>query len=167
MISLKKVLVATDFGSASEVALEYGRAFARTFGGTLHVLHVVENAFTRMTAGEFGIADVGRVMQDLEAGARASLDKTVRDDDRRELHAQTAVITAGNAALGIVNYARDEKIDLLVMGTHGRGPLAHVLMGSIAEKVVRTAPCPVLTVRAAEHEFLIPDALQKVDRKRQ
>jgi nucleotide-binding universal stress UspA family protein len=58
-----------------------------------------------------------------------------------------------------VQYARDESIDLIVMGTHGRGPFSHLLMGSVAERVVRAAPCPVLTVRHPEHEFVGPDAL--------
>ena len=64
------------------------------------------------------------------------------------------------AATDIVEYARSESIDLIVMGTHGRGALRHLLMGSVAERVVRWAPCPVLTVRAHERDFVQPDALE-------
>jgi nucleotide-binding universal stress UspA family protein len=164
MITIKKVLVATDFSTASETALEYGRAFVRSFGGTLLVLHVVENVFMRSASSEFGAADLGAVMEDLEASARRQLEAAVRDDDRRELGARPVLLTATSAAAAIVTYARDERVDLIIMGTHGRGALSQLLMGSVAEKVVRTAPCPVLTVRHPEHEFVVPDALVRVAR---
>ena len=56
----------------------------------------------------------------------------------------------------IVRHAKAETADLIAMGTHGRGPVTHLLLGSVAEKVVRSAPCPVLTVRQPEHEFVLP-----------
>jgi nucleotide-binding universal stress UspA family protein len=65
-------------------------------------------------------------------------------------------------ARAILEYARDAHVDAIVVGTHGRGKLAQLFMGSVAEKVVRYAPCPVLTVRHPEHEFVLPDALQTV-----
>ena len=65
-------------------------------------------------------------------------------------------------AATIVAYAREKDIDLIVVGTHGRGLAAHLLMGSVAERVVRTAPCPVLTVRHPQREFVTPDALVAV-----
>jgi nucleotide-binding universal stress UspA family protein len=73
------------------------------------------------------------------------------------------VITATSPALTIVEYAQNHEIDLIVMGTHGRGALAHLFMGSVAERVVRLARCPVLTVRHPEHEFIRPDALVTVE----
>ena len=72
------------------------------------------------------------------------------------------LITSNSPALAIVDYARQERINLIVTGTHGRGAVAHLLMGSVAERVVRTAPCPVLTVRHPEQEFVVPDALVAV-----
>ena len=72
----------------------------------------------------------------------------------------TSNVTAGT----IVEYAESESADLIVMGTHGRGAVAHLLMGSVAERVVRIAPCPVLTVRHPEHEFVLPDALVAVEK---
>jgi len=70
-------------------------------------------------------------------------------------------VRPGTPATEIVHYAEEEDIDLIVMGTHGRGFMSHMVMGSVAEKVVRTAPCPVLTVRNANHGFVIPDALPR------
>ena len=71
-------------------------------------------------------------------------------------------VTSGAPASAIVDYANEARIDLIIMGTHGRGTVAHMLMGSVAERVVRTAPCPVLTVRHPEREFVLPDALAAV-----
>jgi nucleotide-binding universal stress UspA family protein len=71
---------------------------------------------------------------------------------------QSLVITSDAPAVAIVDYAARGKIDLIVTGTHGRGGVAHMVMGSVAERIVRTAPCPVLTVRHPEHEFVLPDA---------
>jgi nucleotide-binding universal stress UspA family protein len=68
-------------------------------------------------------------------------------------------MTSNAPALTIVKYAQETKVDLIVMGTHGRGALSHLLMGSVAERVVRLAGCPVLVVRHPEHEFVLPDAL--------
>ena len=88
----------------------------------------------------------------------------VTDEDRTMLHAKPVVLTALGTAEAIVEYAKTHTVDIIVMGTHGRRALAHLLMGSVAERVVRTAPCPVLTVRHPEHEFIAPDALVAVAR---
>lgn len=160
MIKLEHVLVATDFSEPSQTAMEYGRTLARTFGATLHVIHIVENVFLRTAAGEFGVAEAGAVMQSLEDAARKQLENAVTEDDRRELGARTALLSANSAPIGIVSYAKEQGISVIVIGTHGRGALSKLLMGSVAERVVRTAPCPVLTVHYPEREFLVPDALQ-------
>jgi nucleotide-binding universal stress UspA family protein len=83
-------------------------------------------------------------------------------EDRRDLHSKAVVLTSTTPALSIVQYARDAKVDLIVVGTHGRGAVAHLFLGSVAERVVRMAPCPALTVRHPEREFVLPDALQVV-----
>jgi len=77
-------------------------------------------------------------------------------DEERQLLRVTTAIVAGNPFVEIIRYARAHEIDLIVLGTHGRGPVAHMLLGSVAEKVVRKSPCPVLTVRPAQHEFVMP-----------
>ena len=72
-------------------------------------------------------------------------------------HVCEVEIDSDTGFVEIVRYAKEQSIDLVVLGTHGHGPIAHMLMGSVAEKVVRKAPCAVLTVRHPEHEFVIPD----------
>jgi len=149
MILLKQILVPIDFGEASTVALTYGRALARAFGASLHLLHVMENPFLRPTAADPAM---------LKAAAARHLGERLTDEDRAALHATAALETSDDPAGEIVKYAKAYGIDLVVMGTHGRGAVAQLLVGSVAEKVVRTAPCPVLTVRHPEREFVVPDA---------
>jgi universal stress protein A len=161
MIALKKILVGTDFSQPSAVALEYGRHLARTFNASLHVLHVVEFMSARYYV-DAGYIDFSDLQKRLEESARQELDAAVTDDDRRTLRATAAIRTSGAPARAIVEYAADEGIDLIVMGTHGRSGVSRVLMGSVAERVVRTAPCPVLTVHDSERGLLEPDALATV-----
>ena len=165
MILLKKVLVATDFGPASESALRYAQALARGFGAELQVLHVVENILARAIDG-YGYAAISPEVQlDVERAGRQQTEALLSDEDRRELNAVAATITSNSPADAIVEYARKNGIDLIVMGTHGRGTIGHLFMGNVAERVVRVAPCPVLTVRHPEHEFVLPDALVAVSQQ--
>jgi nucleotide-binding universal stress UspA family protein len=159
MIVLKRILVATDFGEAAESALRYGRALARGFGAELHLLHVVDNVFARAITGYGYAAVVPQVQQDLERAGCRQTEGLLCDEDRRDLHAVAATVTSMNPAAAIVEYAREHSVDLIVIGTYGRGPVAHLFLGNVAERVVRTAPCPVLTVHYPEHEFVQADAL--------
>lgn len=148
MIVLKQVLVAVDFDEMSNVALNYARSLARTFGARLHVLHVMENPFMRAMAND---------PHAIEAGITRRLLDTLTDEDRTVLHAVPVIRTSDSPPEEIIKYAQAEQIDLIVLGTHGRPGVAHFLMGSVAEKVVRTAPCPVLTLRHPEREFVRAD----------
>jgi nucleotide-binding universal stress UspA family protein len=162
MIAIKNVLVPTDFGDASDAALSYGRELARQFGGTLHVLHVVDS-LGAMTVGDLGVSfDYAQLQDQLEQASNQQLKGLVTEEDRKRVPTTLVCRTSYAAAAEILEYAREAKIDLIVMGTHGRGAFAHVFMGSVAERVVRLSPCPVLTVKHPEHEFLVPDALQAV-----
>jgi universal stress protein A len=161
MIALKSILVATDFGDASNAALLYGRELARAFKATLHVLHVADDVYVRM-GGDAYVAVLPQLQKDVEDAARKNLDALLIDNDPDPLDVRKAVITSTSTAAAIVQYARDISTDLIVVGTHGRHAMAHLLTGSVAERVVRFAPCPVLTVRHPEHEFVLPDALQTV-----
>jgi nucleotide-binding universal stress UspA family protein len=161
MIKITNILVATDFSDASESALNYGREFARTFGARLHVLHVVENPLLFVGPEAAGI-DFARLQSELESGAEEKLKQIVTMEDREQLKALTQVRSGSSSAFEIAGYAKAQGIDIVLMGTHGRGMMGHLLMGSVAEKVVRIAPCPVLTVRHPEHEFILPDALETV-----
>ena len=149
MIVLRHILVATDFGPAADAALTYGRALARNFGARLHVLHVAENFFLRPTAAD---------PHTLKAAVMQRLDALLSDDDRRAFQAHATLETSDHPADAIIDYARQAGIDLVIMGTHGRTGVSQLFVGSVAERVVRTAPCPVLTVKHPEHEFVLPDA---------
>ena len=148
MIVLKRVLVATDFSGPSDAALTYGRALARTYGASLSLLHVAANQFLQSTAAD---------PVTLAAAHIRWLDNDLTAADRDELRGRAVVETSDSPARAIVDYARREAIDLIVMGTQGRSTMSQILVGSVAERVVRTAPCPVLTVRQPEHEFVVPD----------
>jgi nucleotide-binding universal stress UspA family protein len=164
MIALRNILVATDFGEASETALNYGRDLARSYGATLHVMHVTENVMARFAAESYPMA-TPELQQEVESVARTRLEELVTPEDRAQLHAEPVLRTSVAPAAAIIEYAKEAHIDLIVMGTHGRGFVSHVFMGSVAERVVRLAPCPVLTVRHPQHEFILPDALVAVARR--
>jgi len=153
VIVLKKVLVPTDFGPPSEQALRYGRHFARQFGARLHVMHSIESLLVPGGA-EVPVAAIAQVEAGLHAVARKQMAEALTDEERAADSVITVIRPARSAANDIVEYALAEGIDLIVMGTHGRGALEHLLMGSVAERVVRRAPCPVLTVRTEEREFV-------------
>jgi nucleotide-binding universal stress UspA family protein len=162
MITLKSILVATDFSEPADAALTYGRALARNFNATLHLLHVVGD-LSRIAYGADGyVTALPDIQREVEDAARKQLDDLLVDNDERPLVTRRVIITSNAPALVVVEYAGREHIDLIVTGTHGRGAVGHLLMGSVAERVVRTAPCPVLTVRHPEHEFVVPDALVTV-----
>ena len=151
MITLNQILVATDFSEPSNVALAYGRELALRFGATLHVLHVAEDFGARFVEVPLYAVDLGRMQTDVEETARVRLQSLLSDEDRQALHAKAVVLTSNSPSEAIIG--------CIVMGTHGRGGLARLWMGSVAERVVRAAPCPVLTVRHPEHEFVMRDAL--------
>lgn len=135
-----RILVPTDFSAPSDAALEYARTLARTFGAGLHVLHLLENEFLRPV-----VADP----QAQNTAALRRLQERLTDDDRRTLHAIPVIERSDTPADEVASYARTHDIDLIVMGTQGRTGMAHLLVGSVAEKVIRTASCPVLTLREA------------------
>ncbi len=155
MLTLKTVLVPTDFSDASESALRYGKAVALAFGASLHVVHVMEDLLAHAWAAEVYVSSMPQLRDEIEKESRLRLGTLLTDAERTQLRAETALL-AGNPFLEIVRYAKAHNVDLIVMGTHGRGPIAHMLLGSVAEKVVRKSPCPVLTVREAQHEFVMP-----------
>lgn len=155
MIRLKRILAAADFGACSEHALRYACEFAEAFGAELHVIHVVEPPAAAYS--EFGVGYVGvhGMEDDLKRAAEAKL-STLPGPQWQEKLSVTRDVLFGAPFVETIRYARENEIDLIVLGTHGRGAIAHMLMGSTAEKVVRKAPCPVLTVKPESHEFVLP-----------
>jgi nucleotide-binding universal stress UspA family protein len=162
MITVKNLLVATDFSEPSDAALLYGRELADRFGAVLHVLHVAQNIYINSFGAENYTAVVPELQEQIEQNARRQLHQMLVDTDRSGPRSIPVVLTSSSPATTIVDYAKARDIDLIVMGTHGRGALAHLVMGSVAERVVRLAPCPVLTVRHPEREFVRPDTLVAV-----
>ena len=154
MISLGTILVATDFSEPSECAVKYGRALAEAFRGSLHVLHVVPDSMALPWATMADGMAMADVQKRWETEARERLQKLVSGSGTSHVPVELS-IRAGDPVREITGYARGQAVDLIVLGTHGRGPVAHMIMGSVAERVVRTAPCPVLTVRQPQHEFVM------------
>ena len=159
MMTLKQILVATDFSESSDAALMYGRELASRFGATLHVLHVAQDVYLSTYGGENYTAVVPDLQQQIEEDARRRLHALLIDSDNSGPPTIPAIRTTPSPAFAIVDYAKEHEINMIVMGTHGRGALAHLVMGSVAERVVRLAPCPVLTVRHPEREFVRADTL--------
>lgn len=162
MIALRNVLVATDFSEPSDAALRYGMELARRFEAALHVLHVVNDIAVDQGPPVGAPFDTGRLVTTLEDEAHANLASLVTEPDRSALRARLVVTVSGTPATAILGYARDESIDLVVVGTHGRQGLSHFFLGSVAEQVSRAAECPVLVVRAHQRDFVRPDALQVI-----
>jgi len=155
MIKLKRILAPTDFSEYSKSALNYACEFAETFGAELHLLHVLQDIAVSIDEPGLAFASTGDFMAEYRAGAERSLEK-ILDSEWEKGKQVVRELVPGVPFLEIIRYAAANDIDLIVIGTHGRTGLAHVLMGSAAEKVVRKASCPVLTVRHPEHEFIMP-----------
>jgi len=152
MIELKKILLPTDFSEPGLEAANYAVELAERFGATLHLVHVIIDPVIYLPIFE---SYPMPSREEFETYAQEQLDNWLTDEDKKRCHVITHFMH-GNPFVEIIKYARDEEIDLIVMGTHGRGEIAHMLTGSDAEKVVRKAPCPVLTVKPNSHQFVHP-----------
>ena len=146
----KKILVPTDFSETAGSALAHAKMLAEAFAAELHVIHVLEEPvlYAALTGG---VEILPGLQEDLERDARAALDKLLSDSERQQFGARL-VLRRGTAYLEIADYAAKEQIDLIVMGTHGRGPLPSMLLGSVVQKVLHKATCPVLAVPPHEPE---------------
>ena len=153
MINLKKILVPVDFSEGANKALSYGISLAKHYGAALHIFNAIDDR----------LYDDSLFMMYAEQEIRETRRK-ITNEQLDELLARikkehpglepVKVIRLGIAFLEIIKYAQEEAIDLIIMGSHGHTGIAHLLIGSTTEKVVRKAPCPVLTVRPKEHEFI-------------
>jgi nucleotide-binding universal stress UspA family protein len=142
-----RILVPTDFGVASDAALTCAKDLATKFQARLLLLHVVEDpSATGTWTPEVYVAASAELRETLFRDARERLERALTDQERDRFKASIDV-QAGTAADAIGAFAREKGVDLIVMGTHGRRGLAHMFLGSVAERVVRSAPCPVLTIR--------------------
>ena len=149
-LKLKTILVPIDFSVASEKALRYAIPFAEQFGGEIVLLHVVEP----VAMPDFAYFPLTLENDKVKQACKERLDRlAVEAMKPAGLTAQT-LVRNGVAFQEIADAARTLKVDLIILTTHGHTGLKHVLLGSTAERVIRHAPCPVLTVREKEHEFV-------------
>lgn len=161
MIQLRRILLPTDFSEHSRAAVDYACGLAERFGSELHLLHVVRDLALEVPEFAMGLSfpthseEWPLRLRKLELAALEQL-SGVLDPAWQQGRKIVRAVKSGVAYVEIVRYAREHEIDLIIMGTHGRSGLAHILLGSVAERVVRKAPCPVLTVRPAEHRFEMP-----------
>jgi nucleotide-binding universal stress UspA family protein len=151
MIQFERILFPTDFSDSAENASQYVISLAKKYGSKIHVLHVVE-PFTYTS--DFGI-DYSAQYREMEVTAKRLIGEIIASLKKSSLDAEGAVLS-GEPFVEIIRYARQENADLIVMATHGRTGIEHVLLGSVAEKVVRKSPCPVLTVKKTGQTFTMP-----------
>lgn len=146
MIKIKKILYPTDFSEPSKVALEYAAELARQFGAELEILHVMFDE-TQVVSFYLPQVTMQSLSTDIETGSAKQLDDFIQSQPSLKGVNYTTKLIKGTPFIEITKHAKDTAADMIVIGTHGRTGLDHVLFGSTAEKVVRKAPCPVFTVR--------------------
>jgi nucleotide-binding universal stress UspA family protein len=147
---LQKILVPIDFSDCSRKALQYAIPFARHFNASLVLLHVLELNYD---LNEFGAVDFPVLEADLRGTAEQQMQALLGLDELKDIPVQAAY-RSGRPFQEITGAARELEADLIILSTHGHTGLRHMILGSTAENVVRYAPCPVLTVRQQEHEFV-------------
>jgi nucleotide-binding universal stress UspA family protein len=148
MINLRRILVPTDFSETSAAALRYAVALARRFGARVDLLNVSDYPVIADEA-DYPI----RIFETMQNTAHDHLRRLLTEQEVKELRPDYAM-RIGDPAEEIVRYAHEHGVDLIVMGTHGREGVMRAVLGSVAETVVRRAPCPVLTVHHPEPEFV-------------
>lgn len=153
MIELRNVLLPVDFSEPSLKATEYAVSLGHKFGATIHLLHIIEDPVVYLPMFESYPLPT---REQFETYAMDRLENWISDEDSQGLKLERHY-RHGKPHIEIIDYAADSNIDLIVMGTHGRGLAAHLLLGSVAEKLVRKAPCPVLTIHPGGHQFVQPE----------
>jgi nucleotide-binding universal stress UspA family protein len=154
-IQIKNVLLPTDFSEYSRYAMDYAVSFAAQYQAKLYVLHVLVSPHVLVGYEAAPFVSYERLFADMKNSAEQAMSSFIPEDVKKEVQVET-VIGQGTAFVEILKFAREKEVDLIVIATHGRTGLKHVLFGSVAEKVVRKSPCPVLSIRHPEHEFVMP-----------
>jgi nucleotide-binding universal stress UspA family protein len=145
-MEIKTILVATDFSETAAKAVETAVEFAKKFGAQLVLLHAYRVEIpmaSPMTAGGYVLPD--GFFEQLGSHARAQVEATAKEIEASGVKA-IGIAVEQSAAIAIVDEAKERSVDLIVIGTRGLTGLKHVALGSVADRVARTAPCPVLTV---------------------
>jgi len=165
MIPLKKILCPTDFSEPSYEALKAGSELALHFDAELCLVHIVPPVpFVPTAPPVQATFDIPQYQQELEASSKKTLQEVFKQLESDKLHSRLIVVQ-GDPATQIINIAKEESVDLILLATHGRSGWQRIVFGSVAEKVVRLAPCPVLLIRYPheENEVAHPDDLGKTD----
>jgi universal stress protein A len=148
MAGITHILVPTDFAPASDAALACARNLAEKYGARLSMLHILTNPeATGVWTPEMFMPASVEARERLTREAEERIERALTPEERSRTEV-TIQIRIGSVAEHILESAREQRVDLIVMGTHGRRGLSHLLLGSVAEHVLRSAPCPVLTTRA-------------------
>jgi nucleotide-binding universal stress UspA family protein len=152
LMQIRRILVPTDFSECSKQAIAYAYELAQAFGAKLVLLHVLEDLPSYI--GFIPPGGAAMLLEDLERQARLDLAEVLPEAEAAEVEV-TRQVVVGSPYHVIIQVAAAEKVDLIVIATHGRTGFSHLVMGSVAERVLRTAPCPVMTIRpmavTAEH----------------
>lgn len=152
MVAIKHILVPTDFSEAASYALDYTLSLAKTFQAKIYLMHVFE-PIVYYSDAPMGMPDLIELEQNIRVVAEQSLQNTLE----KQIKAREAefgfipvetILAQGKPFVEIIKAAREKNADLIVLSTHGRSALEHILMGSVTEKVTRKAHCPVLVVRS-------------------
>jgi universal stress protein A len=149
--TLREIRVPIDFSECSRKALQYAVPLARQFGSRLLLVHVMPVHY--FVGSEFGPVDVPVPEPELRENCARALDRLCREEIGAEVPVTTRVCR-GQPVQELVAVARQEGVDLILISTHGHTGLKHVLLGSVAENIVRYAPCPVFVVREHQREFV-------------
>jgi nucleotide-binding universal stress UspA family protein len=175
VFALNRILVPTNLGKPSQAAIIYGVEFARQFGAKLFLMHVLEPKQLEAVLETERVLEVlapddggagAREPSPLEVernAAREDLARLLDVEDERATRAEYLLRPSGPAGPSdaIIACARELEVELIVMGKHHLGFVEQLLGGSVAEKVVRHAPCPVLIVQNLEHDFVVADPVEK------
>jgi len=154
MIELNRILVPTDFSEPSERAAVYAKELARRFDAEVHCVHVSDIPADLLATSTYYMTGpsqefIDQIRQEGQKGLATFAEKHF------DGKAKTAFLE-GRPFVEIIRYAREQQVDLIVIATHGRTGIKHALFGSVAEKVVRKSPCPVLVVKQDQHDFVMP-----------
>lgn len=153
MIKLKKILCPIDFSECSLYALSYATDLSSKEHASLYLIHVIETH----------ISGIGDIMKQIDLllddkqidNLRIQLINLIPNDIRSNIHTEP-IVEKGIPFVEIIKTAKDKQVDLIVMGTHGRTGLEHILIGSVAERVIQRAPCPVLSISLPKQLFTMP-----------